>query len=359
MRNKPAKWGHPVFIQGFDTGYNLLNNGEDNNPSQLLSQLQKAQSMLESALRASESAREELSSLSYENKKLKNHFEQETDLLLQENEIHNTSELKNEQVEFTKLKLEWSQERSDLLSSVEHYLLVSHDYVKKASEARATVKDQRNKILELSNKLRNKLIKSKKLRISLDESKSKVSKIENLQSEIESNEKRSKELSLEIVEQNKILKAVRVSIQAKNVINNISEQINELTSTKEKSENDLKVILNELRNLEDEEKKVKCELESAKDEFKIEQMKVFSLDSELKELKSELERVKVNTADEIKKSNELNSAVRDEKVNTAMRFLITHSGEIYKAERVQRSLAGVRRRSSPLPPLKNIEESNK
>lgn len=162
-----------------------------------------------------------------------------------------------------------------------------------------------------------------------------------------------------IGQQKQILKAVRVSKKAQAVLDDISKQIEDLAFSKKDSEKTLESTKKELNELKEKEDGIKKELQQAQDEFKKEQMGVFVLEAELRELKSEFDRVKSLVIEEGRKNVELQKFIREEKMDATLRFIMTHSNEIHKAEKVHSSLRNVSeqlksRTSSALPPLKPI-----
>ncbi|KAK8893337.1 hypothetical protein M9Y10_021754 [Tritrichomonas musculus] len=358
-RNRPAKWGKPIVIQKIDATRGNFDNAEDMSPEQLVMELKTAQYMLENAKRASDTARAEKKDLENEINQLIVTSEVETETLLQSNAAHHKLDLQIEQLQFQKEQSKWSQEKSDLLNQAEQLSTISHDALHKASEAREIVDQQRKKIHSLALELRNDLTTSKQLRDKLDDAKNKVSLIPNLLSEIDVNNSNADSMNKGIGQQKQILKAVRVSKKAQAVLDDISKQIEDLAFSKKDSEKTLESTKKELNELKEKEDGIKKELQQAQDEFKKEQMGVFVLEAELRELKSEFDRVKSLVIEEGRKNVELQKFIREEKMDATLRFIMTHSNEIHKAEKVHSSLRNVSeqlksRTSSALPPLKPI-----
>ncbi|OHT13866.1 hypothetical protein TRFO_15886 [Tritrichomonas foetus] len=358
-RNRPAKWGKPVIIQKFDAHRGNVDPDAELSPEQLIQELKTAQHMLENAKRASDTARAERKDLENEINQLIITSQQETDSLLQSNAAHHKSDLMTEQLQFRQQQSSWSSEKSELLSEAEHLSMISHDALHKSSEAREYVDNQRKKIQSLAAELRHDLTKSKELRDKLDDAKTKVTLIPNLLMEIDMNKNSADSMNKNISEQKQILKAVRVSKQAQEVLDDIAKQTEELAFAKKDSERTLENTQKELVTLKEKEKIIKKELEIAQEDFKNEQMKVFVMEAELRDLRSEFQRMKAMVIEEGRKNVELHKTLREQKMDATMRFWLDHSNEIHKAEKVHSSLMNVReqllsRNTSTLPPLKPV-----
>ena len=219
---------------------------------------------------------------------------------------------------------------------------------------RSHIEKQRKEIRRLANELRDDLTKSKQLRDSVDDAKTKVALIDNLKTEIEANKEHAEQLQKSIAEQRQYLRAVRVSAQAKAIISDLEKQTDELITTKEEAEKELESSRHELEELCETEKRLNNEYLQAQEAFKAEQMSVLVVEAELRELKAEFERVKANVIQEGRRNVELQKSLREEKMNATMRFLLTHANEIHRADKVQSSLVRVRDKfemRSTLPPL--------
>lgn len=119
---------------------------------------------------------------------------------------------------------------------------------------------------------------------------------------------------------------------------------------------------NSKNELKTKEEILKKELEKSQEIFKNEQMSMFVMEAELRELKSEFERVKQNLIDEGRRNVELQKLIREEKMDATMRFLLNHSTEIHRVDKIHSSLKNVnhqfKQRMSPvLPPLKSSSPS--
>ena len=119
-RNRPAVWGKPVVIQSIDAVRGRFEHMDaDIPPEQLANELKTAQHMLESAKRASDTARAEKRELEEEIEKLVVISKKETDALLRSNAAHHKQNLQNEQLQFQEQQRKWAAEKSELLAEAE------------------------------------------------------------------------------------------------------------------------------------------------------------------------------------------------------------------------------------------------
>lgn len=353
-RNKPARWGNPVFIQNIDATRAGFDQDGEISPEQLAMDLKRALDMLENAKRASEQAQTEKRELDAEMEELQINAVRETESLLQSSAIQHKKEMLEGQMEFRHQLTEWATEKAELLTEAENMSLTSQKILHESSQAREGVERQRKEIRKLANELRDDLTKSKQLRDAVDEAKMKVSLIDNLKAEIEANKERAEQLQKGIAEQRQFLRAVRVSAQAKAIISDLEKQTEELTGTKENAEKELEERRNEYQSLCEAEVRTKHELLMAQEAFKAEQMSLLVVEAELRELKAEFERVKETVIEEGRKNVELQKSLREEKMNATMRFILTHSKDIHRADKVQNTLVHVRNKlemRATLPPL--------
>ena len=354
-RNKPAKWANPVFIQRIDATRGRFD-GQDGDwpPEQLEAEVKRALDMLENAKRTRATAEKEKKELDEEIEELQTTATRETEELLQSTAIQHKKEMLEQQMKLRHQLAEWATQKAELLSDAENMALGSQKIVHESSVAREGVEKQRKEIRRLANELRDDLTKSKQLRDSVDDAKTKVALIDNLKTEIEANKEHAEQLQKSIAEQRQYLRAVRVSAQAKAIISDLEKQTDELITTKEEAEKELESSRHELEELCETEKRLNNEYLQAQEAFKAEQMSVLVVEAELRELKAEFERVKANVIQEGRRNVELQKSLREEKMNATMRFLLTHANEIHRADKVQSSLVRVRDKfemRSTLPPL--------
>lgn len=361
-RNKPAKWGRPLFIQSVESTRGRFDDSEAT-PEILLSELKKATHMLENAKRASETARAEQRDLLKQINELKVTATEETETLLKSNAKHHKTELLSEQLQFRKQQMDWNTEKADLLSESECLAMVSHETVHKTTEAREFVEGQRKRIQALANELRGDLTKSKELRDQLDDTKCKIALIDNLIQEIDANKRQADNLTAQIKEQKQILRAVRISAQAKLVLEDLASQTTELVEAKENAERSQKEAKEELTELVQNEKNLKQDLAQAQENFKQEQMEVFVIEAEIRDLNIELNNLKSAVIEEGRKNVELQRYIREEKIDATMRYMVLHSNEIHRVNQVHSTLMKVRdsfqQTGSNLPPLRSATELSK
>jgi chromosome segregation ATPase len=341
-RNRPAKWGKPVVIQSIDTTRGRFENDADIAPEQLLSDLKTAQHMLENAKRVSETARAEKKHLDNEIAQLAISAREESESLLQANALHHKQYLQSEQQQFLDQVGGWQSQKSDIQTEAEYLAMVSHDVLHQSSESRVGVEQQRKKIASLATQLRTDTEKAKELKDELELAKSKVALIDNLAVELDANRKQAEDLQRSIVEQRQILRAVRISAEARRLVDDISSQTDELVRAKSDAEAQVEAVMKELDGLLKNEDQLKSELAQAQREFKSEQMALLVLEAELRELRAEFERVKVRAIEEGRRNVELQKSLREERMNATVRYIVTHSRDIHRVDRVQSTLLYVR-----------------
>jgi hypothetical protein len=361
-RNRPAKWGKPVFVQSIDATRGRFENEGELVPEQLVSELKTAQHMLENAKRASEAARAEKRHLEIEFAQAAVLAKQETDSLLQANALHHKQFLQAEQQQFRNQMLEWAGVKSELQTQAEKLGLVSHDILHQSSQAKNGVEDQRRTIVALATQLRNDLGKSKELKDALDDAKAKVALIENLAAELEANHEQANQLRKNIIEQKQILRAVRMSAQARRMLDEIAEQTEELMKAKADAEHQVAAVSQEADAILQREESLKRRLEGAQAEYREEQMALLVVESEMRELRAEFERVKIQAVAEGRRNVELQTTFRKEKMDATVRYIATHTKDIHRVDRVQSTLMTVRQqlrdRAMPrLPPLHSERRS--
>jgi sugar-specific transcriptional regulator TrmB len=356
-RNRPAKWGKAVFVQSIDATRGRFENEGELAPEQLVSELKTAQHMLENAKRASEAARAEKKHLEIEIAQLAISAKQETDSLLQANALHHKQFLQAEQQQFRNQMTDWGTHKSELQTQAEKLGLVSHDILHQSSQAKKGVDEQRRTITALATQLRNDLGKSKELKDALDDAKAKVALIDNLSTELQANHDQANQLRKNIIEQKQILRAVRVSAQARRMLDEIAEQTDELMKAKSDAEQQVAAVSREAEAILQKEETLKKQLDEAQIKYKQEQMALLVLESEMKELQAEFERVKTQAVVEGRRNVELHKTIREEKMDATVRYLATHAKDIHRVDRVQSTLMSVRQqlhdRTLPrLPPLR-------
>jgi chromosome segregation ATPase len=140
-------------------------------------------------------------------------------------------------------------------------------------------------------------------------------------------------------------------------MDDIAEQTAELLKAKDDAEQHIQAVEQEVEKMLESEAKLKEDLERSQDEFKNEQMATLVLESEVTELRAEFERLKALALVEGQRHVQLQRTVREEKMEGALRYLITHGREVHRADRVHSTLLDVRQQLdtqnvSALPPLR-------
>lgn len=352
-RNKPAKWGQPVMIQSFETARGKMDSSAIP-PEKIAGELKTAQRMLESAKRATETARAELKDLHDEIENFKETATNETMRIVQLNAKHHKEDAQNEQRKFASLKAMWSEEKSGLLSNAEQLSLVSHDALHKASQMREQVEGQRKKIQSLAAEFRADLSKSKELRELLDDYKMKVALTDNLIAEIDANKRKSDLMLTQINEQKMLMRAVRVSQAAKQKLDDLASQTEELNQTKETAETQYNEAKEELQSFVIREGPLRNKLKEAEEEFKKKQMEVLVLEADIREIKAELLRTKPKAIGEGRKNVGLQRVLKKKNMDATQKYLIRHQADVFGIEKVAATLQNVSASldvTSPLPPL--------
>jgi hypothetical protein len=258
--------------------------------------------------------------------------------------------------------LGWMGEKSDLQTQAEKLGLVSHDILHQSSQSRQGVEEQRRMIFTLASQLRGDVEKAKELKDALDDARAKVALIDTLASELEANHKQAQQLQRNITEQKQILRAVRISAQAKRLIDEIGEQTDDLLKAKADAQLQVDTVSKEADAMLLKEEELKGRLQQAQTVFKNEQMGLLVIESELRELQSEFERVKRLAIVEGRRNVELQKSIREERIDATVRYLATHEKDIHRVDRVRSTLLNIRQqmrdRSIPkLPPLKQGRKS--
>lgn len=358
IRNIPARWNKPVQVQSFESTRGRNDSG-DFTPEQLLQELKTAQHMLENAKRANETARVEQEELQKEFSQFLETAEGEADAILTMNATHYKVETATVQNRFQVLREKWEGDKSDLLSETEHISMISHDALHKASKMRESVEMQRRKIQTLAAEFRHDLAKSKELRATLDRQKSNILLTDNLTIEMDENKQKSDMIQNCINEQKLLLRAVRVSEAAKQKIDELNEQVEELRKTQIEVERVLEESKQEYASLEKLERELKQNLIITQTDFKSRQMEVFVLEANIRELKDELNLIKRMALDEGKKNVELSRELRKKRMEATSRFFSKNHRVIHRSEVVAHSLRSVHSSlfKKHLPPLLPFKRS--
>lgn len=355
-RNKPAKWGQPVLVNSFETARGKADTSSLS-PEKLVAEVKTAQHMLENAKRATETARQELKDLQEEMENFKKSSLIESEQVFALNAKHHKEEALNEQNKFHLMKVQWTDDKAQLLSAAEQFSLISHDALHKASQMREQVEGQRKKIQNLASEFRTDLSKSKELRELLDSYKTKVALTDSLIQEIDSNNRKSDQMKTQINEQKMLLRAVRVSQAAKAKLDDLANQTSELNQTKKTAEEALEMAKSELKALEEKEDPLKEQLSVAEANFKKNQMEVLVLEADIRELKSELERMKPLVLNEGRKNVNLMRVFKKKNMDATAKYLSMHCQDIYLPDKIAQTLQNVSEsldmtaNNSVLPPL--------
>jgi chromosome segregation ATPase len=225
-------------------------------------------------------------------------------------------------------------QKSDLQSQAEKLSMVSHEILHQSCDVRNGVEQPRKKIRALATQLRNDLTKSTGLKDALDNTKAKMALMDKLMVELDANARQAEQLQRNIIEQKQILGAVRVSTQAKRLIDEIGEQTDELLKAKSDAEQQVHAVSQEVEAMLRNKERLRRELERTQVEFEDEQMAILVLESELKHLRSEFERIKSMAIVEARRNVELQRTIREQEMDATVRYLATHAKDIHKVGRV-------------------------
>ena len=340
-KNKPPKFGRPVQIRSIQATRGTVEDDETP-PERLHFELQKAQAMLENARRAAEAAKQEQEELAMTIQTFTEKTMNETEVLVSRNAARHRSELHSEQVAFREETEKWNDERNEYLSEAERLSILAQQAVHDAAIARTEVEQQRKKIQGLAADFRRELSRAKTLRDAVDSAKMKVQLTKNLVAEIDANNQKVENLTQLINEQKTILKAVRISEQAKSVLDDLDHQVSELTDAKARADRQLTRILDEQARLKDTYIDAQGMLKRARDRFKAAQMEMLVLEAEIRDLKAEHDKQKVVAMENGRRNRELQRDIRVERMEATQRFVLENSKKIHRVDRVQTTLARVR-----------------
>lgn len=346
-RNKPAKFGRPVQLRSIHASFGP--GAEDIPPEGLVLELQKAQTMLESAHKASVTAQQEQMQLNAEIEQFEKRSVGDVRSAVLKNALKHKNELQAEQQQFRTLINSWNHQRSEFLVHAEELSIVSQASICTASQARKEVDAQRSTMKALAIELRRHLSQSKDLRTAIDQGKAKVALVKNLKIEIEANEEHLDVIKRLIEEQKTILKAVRVSEQAQSVLDDLDEQINDLKNTKEEVTMELQRTLRDQGEIRHIEMEGKAKLDAALNMFKRAQTEMFVLESDVRELRAEHDKQKRTAVRERRRHVDLQRQVRVERMEATQRFVYDNSDKIHRVDRVQSTLARVRSKLDKRP----------
>jgi predicted nucleic acid-binding Zn-ribbon protein len=142
----------------------------------------------------------------------------------------------------------------------------------------------------------------------------------------------------QIAEQRAILRAVKISEQAQQVLDDLEKQIEALEKAREEAEEQLRVANEEFVKMGEYEKGKISEIERLEREFKLWQSQMFVLESDVREMSLEYERQKKVAIEEKEEVVELEKAVRKGKLKAAEKFVMENGRQIHKVERVGSTL---------------------
>ena len=347
-KNKPPKFGRVVQIQSIQATRGIIED-EETPPERLRFELEKARNMLENAKMAAETAKQEQQELELSIEMFKEKSAGETEALVLRNAARFRSELHAEQVVFREETEKWNDERNEFLSVCEHLAVTAQQTVHDAAVARAEVEQQRKRIQGLAMDFRRELSKAKVLRDAVDNAKMKVQLTKNLSLEIDSNNQKVEALTKLINEQKTILKAVKISDQAKAVLEDLDKQVAELTDAKAKATAELHATLDKKARLKADHANAQAELKRARDYFKAAQMEMLVLEADIRELKSEHDKQILTARENGRRNRELQRDIRVERMEATQKYVIENSDKIHKVDRVQTTLSRVRNKLSGRP----------
>jgi len=336
-RNKPAKYGKPVKLRSLESIRGIHNIFEIA-PDRLPGELASAQMLLTNSRRTVDSLTHEKNNLAIEINKVRNYMTTEVENMLLESMMKKRKEISNSQQAFQVLINDWSKEKSQLLSNAEQSSIKSHDALHKASLSKEKVETQRLHISKLVTELRKELSRSKEIREKLDDAKNKVSLIDSLVLEIDTNKKKANDILGQIEEQKSLLRAKKLSEPAKKMIEQQESQILELEDAKKDSQLKLESASNEMTKLVNQERHIISRLRNTEEEFKNTQSQVMILESDITILNAELKRSQETMKSEAQKNTELQRALKESKLEAAQVFLSKNVKSIHKPESVKSAL---------------------
>ena len=340
QRNQPAEWGCPVIVNPMSAGE--ISSSSTPSPEKLFEDLSTAESLLQNARKTKDSLMEEKTQVKQKIDDLINTAPREIDQILSVNQMAHRLTIMRAQEKFERILNDWAQEKTKLLSNSEKLSIQSHEQLHNASLHREKVDQQRGKMQQLAQELRQCLTTAKEMRSLLDEEKNKVALINTLTSEIDANRSKSDQLISQVNEQKVLLNAKKVSQAALNILDDQKKQIQELKEVLQKVEGIRNKAEHEKDKLEREEKRLNEELINATELFKKTQTRAMVLDSDIEQLKAELERSLNAAKAEGKKNVQLNKTYREEKIIAADSFIERNILTIHRPERVLNSLIQVK-----------------
>jgi chromosome segregation ATPase len=332
-RNQPAKFLQPVIIRSVQS----IRGGprEDHqSDGDLLLEYQQAQAMLAQARDAAQASRDEQANLFIQMKEFREEAHENIDLLVLQTIAHHRKDLQHQQELLTKELESWNHERGLLLAEIDELSASSQIVMTSAVQARETANEQRRRINQLAAEMRRHLALVIDLRRQISEERSKIQLNSQLSSEIAVNARRADVMTRQIAEQKVLLRAVRISDQAKTYLQDLENQIVTLQATEEQAKQQLKqakVELEQIMQLENAKKKQTQEVQA---EFHRLQSEMLVLDSDIRELSAESERQRKAAIAARQENFQLEKRVREGKLEAAEQFVVEHIDDIHRVESV-------------------------
>ena len=340
QRNQPAEWGCPVVVNPMSAGE--ISSSSTPSAEKIFEDLATAEHLLHNARKTKDSLLEEKTQVKQKIDDLMNTAPREIDQICSVNQMAHRLTIMRAQETFERILTDWAEEKTKLLSDSEKLSIQSHEQLHNASLHREKVDQQRNKMQQLAQELRQCLTTAKEMRCLLDDEKNKVALINILTSEIDANKNKSDQLIAQVNEQKLLLNAKKVSQAALNILDDQKNQIQELKEVLQKAEDIRDKAEYERNKLEKEEKRLSEALDNATELFKKTQTRAMVLDSDIEQLKAELERSLNAAKAEDKKNVQLNKTLREEKIMAADSFIERNITTIHRPEKVWNSLVQVK-----------------
>jgi chromosome segregation ATPase len=309
----------------------------------------QAQSMLSNAQQAIERATLEHDDLINRQKTFVRKTQRETDSIIRQARFAFRAESLAEQHALNNVINDWNVERNRLTQGSEEMSISLQIALRATEDARFGVAEQRRRIQKLAAEFRGELEHATSIRKTLEQNRAKIALIPILRAEMEANDQTAENLGKQIEEQHAILRAVRISGQAKEALNDIASQVQELVKAEADAQAQLEQVTLEADRLVVLRAQKENEVHEAEETFRRAQTELLVLESEVRELSAEYTRQKEWAIAESRAHVELQRSVRKEKMEEVEKFVRDNHTRIHRVERVQTALGRVRSKLDPRP----------